>query len=220
MPGMGTHDLSAALSDVLADRQLLTHPFYRRWEAGELEDGELAAYAAQYRYFEAALPGILEAIAGRLPEGSARDQVEANLADERSVPRPHIDLFDDFAAAVGAPPSAPSPAVENLLAVYATALSQGPATGLAALAAYETQAADVAASKAAGLRANYGLSEAGTAFWDVHAEADRAHAAWAIDALSLAIGEDFAPALRSARQAADAWWTFLDERELERPAAV
>ena len=44
------------------------------------------------------------------------------------------------------------------------------------LAAYETQAAAVAATKAAGLRRHYGIDGPGVAFWDVHAdlEADQA----------------------------------------------
>jgi len=216
---MGTHDLSTALKNVLSDRQLLTHPFYRRWEAGELEDGELAAYAAQYRYFEAALPAVLETIAGHLPAGSARDLVEMNLADERSVPRTHLELFDDFADAVGALPAGPSPSTEHLLAVYATALAEGPAAALGAVAAYESQASAVAASKADGLRAHYGLPAAGTAFWELHADADEAHAAWTYDALVELAGDDPTAVLHAVRRTADAWWSFLDEREAERHAA-
>ena len=55
-PGMLRTDVDAILVEVLRDRRLLAHPFYRRWEAGTLERAELAAYAAQYRHFEAALP--------------------------------------------------------------------------------------------------------------------------------------------------------------------
>src|ERR1700722_11629215 len=45
---MHTEQIRDALADALAGRQLLAHPFYRRWEAGTLVDGELAAYAEQY----------------------------------------------------------------------------------------------------------------------------------------------------------------------------
>ncbi|HXW31468.1 MAG TPA: hypothetical protein VEJ21_00145, partial [Acidimicrobiales bacterium] len=78
--------------EALADRRLLAHPFYRRWEAGELSGSELAAYAAQYRHFEAALPELLETVIQALPSGPARRAVEANLADERGVPAAHLSL--------------------------------------------------------------------------------------------------------------------------------
>lgn len=44
-------DLETCVRESLADRQLLEHPFYRRWEAGELSREELTRYAEQYRHF-------------------------------------------------------------------------------------------------------------------------------------------------------------------------
>ena len=102
MTAMQRTELDALLDDILSSRRLLAHPFYRRWEAGTLQPGELATYAAQYRHFEAALPIVLERIAAALPEGRPRQLVEDNLADERGVPAPHLELFDSFAHAVGA----------------------------------------------------------------------------------------------------------------------
>ena len=104
---MHTARIREALADALAGRQLLTHPFYRRWEAGTLAEGELAAYAEQYRLIERALPTTLEDIAEGLPEGGARTLVESNLADELGVPAPHAVLFESFAQAAGAAPDAP-----------------------------------------------------------------------------------------------------------------
>ena len=43
-----------------------SHPFYRRWEAGELRGQELAEYAVHYRAFEAVLPAVLAAVVDRL----------------------------------------------------------------------------------------------------------------------------------------------------------
>ena len=37
---MNAEQLTAALDAALADRQLLDHPFYLRWEAGKLEPGD------------------------------------------------------------------------------------------------------------------------------------------------------------------------------------
>ena len=58
--------LSGALSRALEGRDLLTHPFYRRWEAGLLSQDELAEYAVQYRAFEASLPVVLSDVVDRL----------------------------------------------------------------------------------------------------------------------------------------------------------
>src|SRR5579884_4008401 len=136
---MPRHRFTELLDEVLADRRLLTHPFYRRWEAGELAPGELAAYAAQYVHFERALPEVLAAALGQMPEGEAKEAVRANLVDELGVPAPHVELFARFASAVGARDDAPTPATAALVGHYRSAAARGPAAVLAALAAYEVQ---------------------------------------------------------------------------------
>jgi len=217
---MRIDDIDAVLADVLRHRRLLDHPFYRRWEAGTLAPGELADYAAQYRHFEAALPTVLASLADRLRDPQARRLVLANLDDERRVPAPHIELFQDFARAVGAPPRAePQPATSALLGVYESADDEAATAAvatLAALAAYEVQAAGIAASKAAGLRERYGLDDNGVRFWDVHAGTEESHGAWLVEAIA-AEGAEAATLERAAAEAADAWWAFLDERELGAP---
>jgi pyrroloquinoline-quinone synthase len=205
------------MADALIDRRLLTHPFYRRWEAGELAPGELAAYAAQYRYFEAALPEVLAAVVGQIEDPEARRIVQANIDDERGVPAPHVDLFDDFARAVGAPAATdaaaqPTAATRALLNAYAELVEAGPVAALAAVAAYEVQSPEIATSKADGLRRHYGLGTEGTRFWDVHGTVDELHGRWLVDALA-AVASDDSDILTPARRAADAWWAFLDERE-------
>ena len=150
----------------LTGRELLTHPFYLRWEAGELAAGELAEYAVQYRAFEAALPAVLTAVAGQLrTEGNteAATLVEKNLADELGRPEPHLALFDRFAEAVGGAAGrvSPGPAADALVATYFDLVGEGPAAALAGLAAYETQASAIASSKADGLRRWYGVGAGG-----------------------------------------------------------
>jgi pyrroloquinoline-quinone synthase len=206
--------LERELIDVLAGRRLLEHPFYRRWQQGELSPVELAAYAAQYRHLEAALPGLLGDVAAAIDGGPARDAVLRNLADEVGPPA-HLDLFDGFAAAVGAGSEPPAAATASLLELQRRRVAEGPLSGLAALLAYELQVPEVAASKAAGLREHHRLDANATRFWDLHAGLDVDHAAWSLDALAC-LGEDMAPALESAREAAGGWWAFLDEREAQR----
>jgi pyrroloquinoline-quinone synthase len=217
---MDTEQIRLALADALSGRHLLTHPFYRRWEDGTLADGELAAYAEQYRLLEQALPDTLSAIAAGLPDGEARALVAANLADELGVPAPHAALFELFAHAAGAAPAvASTAATAALLDAVRAASSTDPVTALAMVAAYEVQAADVAASKADGLRRHYDMDAAGTRFWDVHATQEATHADWSIDALAT-LDADPAVVRTAARAAADAWWSFLDEREALAPEVV
>jgi pyrroloquinoline-quinone synthase len=217
---MHTEPIHDALLDALAGRQLLTHPFYRRWEAGTLADGELAAYAEQYRLIERALPATLGAIAAALPDGAARTLVEANLADELGVPAPHVMLFESFAQAAGAEDDvAATPATAALVAAVRTAAVTDPVAALAMVAAYEVQAADIAASKADGLRRHYGMDAEGTRFWDVHTTLEATHADWSTEALA-ALGADPAAVRAAAKTAADGWWEFLSEREALAPAGA
>jgi pyrroloquinoline-quinone synthase len=209
-------DARSVLDEVAHQCRLLDHPFYRAWLAGKLTKSDLAEYASQYRYLEQILPAVLEATAAKLPAGHARRLVENNLADERSRPRPHLELLADFAAAVGADAgSAASPGTAHLVATYQNAAQTGPVAALAVIGAYEMQAAEVAATKAASLRSHYHLDSAGTNFWDVHARLEDSHANWTAQAL-----DELSPAPdevnRHARASATAWWAFLDERETVR----
>ncbi|HEX4865430.1 MAG TPA: iron-containing redox enzyme family protein, partial [Acidimicrobiales bacterium] len=209
---MTPDQLQTELTTALSDRRLLDHPFYRRWEAGTLQPGELGAYAAQYQHFEAALPGLLRTLLGELEPGSAADLVRRNLADEESNPDPHVAVFAGFAEAVGSRSTLPTRATSELLSTYRTLIESSPAAGLAAVVAYEMQAPEIAASKASGLRRHYGIDDLGTRFWDLHATMDEDHARWGIEAL-VALGVPESVVIGAARTAADAWWTFLDDRE-------
>jgi pyrroloquinoline quinone (PQQ) biosynthesis protein C len=214
------HPLSVAMDSALVGRDLLSHPFYLRWQAGELAPEELAAYAVNYRVFEAALPIVLTAVVEQLRdegEVEAAATVGQNLHDELSRPEPHLALFDRFALALDAPSvTDPGPAAQALVATYADLVSEGPAAAVAGLAAYETQAAAIATTKGEGLRQWYGMDAAGTEFWDVHADMEADHGDWSLDALAL-LGADPADVTDAARRGADAWWAFLDEREAEAP---
>jgi pyrroloquinoline-quinone synthase len=211
-----TIDFRGIISRAANQSRLLDHPFYRAWLAGELTRSDLADYAAQYRHIEEILPPALEAIAAKLPSGHARRLVEANLADERSWPRPHLELLDDFAAAVGADTtSTPSPGTARLIATYRSAPHTAPIAGLAVIGAYEVQAAEIAATKAASLRSQYDLDWAGTRFWDVHAQLEDSHANWTVEALE-ELNPRHEDVNRHATASAAAWWTFLDDREASR----
>ena len=204
----------------LSGRQLLTHPFYRRWEAGTLAEGELGAYAEQYRLIERALPVTLSDIAVGLPEGRARALVEANLADELGGPRPTPCFSSRSRCAAGAASDVrATPPPRHFWPLVRHAAATDPVAALAMVAAYEVQAADIAASKADGLRRHYGMDAEGTRFWDVHTSQEVAHADWSVEALA-ALEADPAVVRPPATVAADAWWFFLSEREALAPATA
>ena len=211
---MANEPVDDFLGAALAGRHLLTHPFYQRWEAGELASHELADYAGQYRHMEALFPQVLGSVVAGLPTGPARSFVAATLQDELE-PVPHLTLFEDFAQAVGAPAAAdPMPATTELVECYRSAISESPVAALAAIGAYEVQSPAVASTKGEGLRRHYGVDKAGTRFWDVHAQIDRAHAAWMTRALAELAGDGRQVIDHFASKAAGAWWDFLSEREL------
>jgi pyrroloquinoline-quinone synthase len=228
------------LDEALSGRRLLDHPFYQRWQAGELDGSELARYAEQYRHIEAELPSALAAIAEALPADDARALVEANLADECGRPTAHVELFEGFARAAGARPAvAATPATTRLVEAYRSAAASSPSAGLGVVVAYEAQAAAIASSKGEGLRASYGYDASGTEFWDLHASLEQDHANWTLEALESLAGDgaagdgaagdgaagdgaagDGATVVAAAMAAgASAWWEWLSEREAEHAAA-
>ncbi len=181
-----------------------------------LSEAELGRYAEEYRVIEACLPSVLSSIVDALPDGPARRLVQENIEDEMSRPAPHLALFEDFADSVGARKVvAPTNATITVVTCQRDAARRSPAAGLAALASYEVQAAEVAATKAEGLRDHYRTDRAGRRFWDVHAQMESHHAEWTTMALS-ALSDDESELVTAASSAAQAWWEFLSDRESER----
>jgi pyrroloquinoline-quinone synthase len=201
------HHFEAALQD----RQLLDHPFYRRWEAGLLSRDDVREYAEQYRYFEAMLPDFLLRLSESLAPGPARNLVEANLRDEVTAPS-HLELFERFAEFYGATIADMTPATRRLVNAYFEVLRRGSASALALVGEQTGQGAEIADSKAAGLLDHYGAREAAVLFWIEHGSIEVDHATWTFDALA-SLKPDVDEVEESARLVGDAWWSFLDERE-------
>ena len=202
--------LATAIDGALVGRRLLAHPFYRRWEAGELRDGELAAYGAQYVHVERQLPVTLMGALDGCDDADARTFLAQNLDDELHRPCAHVELIESFLAAVGAVPTDATPATAALVELYATAPARGSDYAVGVLAAYEVQSAQIARTKADGLRDHYGLDAAGTSFWDVHAALEATHAEWTLEAAGTLDRDEVLDGVAASR---DAWWAFLDERE-------
>jgi pyrroloquinoline-quinone synthase len=210
----------AELNGMIADRNLLKHPFYQAWSAGELPIQRLREYAVRYYPHVAAFPRYLSAIHSRCADLATRQALLENLIEEERGADNHPELWLRFAEALGVDRSrvleAPATrAIERLVGTFnAACASATPAAGLAAIYAYEAQIPSVATAKIDGLKRFYGITgDRGLAFFSAHEKADVWHSR--IDAELIerhCAGNEAAAgaAIESARAALDALWTALD----------
>jgi pyrroloquinoline-quinone synthase len=192
--------LIARLDEARRRRNILEHPFYTRWERGELTRSELATYAGEYRHAVAALA---EAAAAAAPLAGTEH------ADEE---RAHVALWDEFAAALDADlDRRPNMETEHCAAAWTSA--EDPLEALAILYSIEAGQPEVSETKLAGLVQHYGFAEAesGTAYFRLHSERDHAHAAHSRELLArLAGSEDEDRLVGAAERALDGNWDLLD----------
>src|SRR6516162_11934916 len=97
---MSANQLLDRIDAAIAEKNLLKHPFYQEWQAGRLSRESLQLYAAQYYRHVEAFPKHLRVLAART-DGTLRDIVLENLAEEENPSLPHPKLWRDFAAALG-----------------------------------------------------------------------------------------------------------------------
>jgi len=166
-------DLWSRLDDVHARWNVLEHPFYERWSAGGLSRADLALYAGQYRH---AVVALADAAAGAARAASADDRAE--LAAHAGEEAAHVTLWDAFAHAAGAEGEQPAEPETAACAGAWAGEGRDLLGHLAALYAIESAQPAIARVKADGLREHYGFATgSGTAYFDLHAELDREHAA-------------------------------------------
>jgi pyrroloquinoline-quinone synthase len=171
-------NLIASLDALRSRHDVLRHPFYQRWSAGELTRAELAHYAGQYRHAVVALAQASAQAASAVDPGEdpkLRARLDAHAREEAS----HVDLWDDFCSAVGARPT-DTPAPETLSCVRAwTGQADRQLLGsLVALYTIEAGQPAIARAKRAGLVTYYGVEEGpATAYFELHERLDVEHAA-------------------------------------------
>lgn len=169
---------------------VLEHPFYVRWEKGELAREELGRYAGEYRHAVVAL---------------ARAARTAGLhADEEAA---HVSLWDDFGSEVGADRREPLPQTRCCASAWSAGADELGAAAI--LYAIESGQPEISATKLRGLVTHYGFEEgsSGTAYFELHAERDHEHAA---EARSRLEGCDDAKLVALAESALAANWALLD----------
>ncbi len=161
------------LEEVRDRNDVLRHPFYTRWSAGELTADELARYAGQYRY---AVVALAEAAAGAA--GAAEPELAPKLWEHAGEEADHIALWDGFVSAVGGSPDARAlPETAECADTWAE-FDRPLLESLVALYAIEAAQPAIAQAKRVGLKQHYGIEDpAAIAYFDVHVERDLEHAA-------------------------------------------
>jgi len=227
---MTTQNFFEQLNAHIAKFDLLCHPFYRAWSAGELSRDDLREYALDYYHHVKAFPTYLAELSMRLEDGELRRAVLSNLADEKGGPDSanpeHAELWLDFVEGAGANRDGrrhePVAEIKKLISSFHEVASQGtPAEALAAFYAYESQVPRVAMEKARGLREMYGADEKTCGYFALHATADVHHAQVWRQQLGPCLEADphaAEKALLAAENAARALWRALDGIETKRIA--
>jgi pyrroloquinoline-quinone synthase len=219
----------------VAKYDLLCHPFYKAWSAGELTREDLREYALDYYQHVQAFPTYLATFALRLNDGGLRRAVLANMIDEQGGEdkhdgeRAHSEMWLDFAEGMGGSRLSfghqPVPEMNRLVKHFIDVATNGTAEeALAAFYAYESQVPRVAKEKDRGLRELYGADERTTGYFTLHATADIHHSnVWKEQLAKRVEGnpETTGQALASAEATAKALWTALDgiqERRIAKAA--
>jgi len=224
---MTTQEFFDQLDGRIAKYDLLCHPFYKAWAAGDLTREDLREYGREYYSHVEAFPSYLDEFAARVPDASLRRAVLANRDDENGADgsRAHAELWLDFVEGMGGDRSEQNtlyPEVENLVNwFHSTARESAPEEALAAFYAYESQVPRVAAEKARGLREMYGADEKTCGYFTLHTTADIYHSrVWRNQLAKLVENnsEAAAKALDAGENAAKALWNALDGIESARLA--
>lgn len=197
---------------------VLEHPFYERWSAGELSRAELAHYAGEYRHAVVALANACRRAAESAQAGEAglREELERHAAEEES----HVELWDDFARALGTRSAQePNPETVHCAEVWAGEGERPLLDSLITLYAIEAGQPAISATKREGLRAHYGIGEGpATAYFELHERLDVEHAAASRAMISERMSHaDEDRLLGRAERALQANWQLLDG--VERAAA-
>ena len=153
---------------------VLEHPFYERWSAGELSVEELSRYAGEYRHAVVAL-----AQASTQAAESAGSEQRAGLRRHAEEEAAHVALWEQFERAVGGRPAQQdSTLAQTQTCVQAWTAGEDLLERLAVLYAIEAGQPEISATKLEGLAAHYGFSEEGpaTEYFRVHEVRDVEHA--------------------------------------------
>ncbi len=185
---------------------VLEHPFYQRWSAGELTREELAEYSGQYRHATAAIARLSASVAESAPEAE-RVALRRHAAEEEA----HVALWDGFVDAVGGDTDA-APTPETADCVEAWTAEGDRVAQLVRLYAIESGQPQISRTKREGLLAHYGIGDGpGSEYFLLHEKADVHHAAEGRSLIEAHLADADPDALvAAAEEAFKANWRLLD----------
>jgi len=197
-------DVLARIDQARRTCNVLEHPFYERWSAGELSAEELDFYAGEYRHAVLALAEASEAVAAKA-EPEHRGGLERHAAEERS----HVALWDEFAKAASCKGQEHAqstltrePLGETARCAQAWTAGSDALEHLAVIYAIEAGQPEIARTKLEGLTERYGYSPEGPAveYFQLHATLDVEHARQARELIAELMSADEAQAQASAER--------------------
>src|SRR6202167_117237 len=181
-------DVLARLDAARRATNVLEHPFYERWIAGELSASELSVYAGEYAHAVVALERASEQA-----EAKAAPEHRAGLERHAEEDARHVALWYEFARAArtaaasgpeqrqdgdtGEEPSVAS-AAQTEACVAAWTAGEGALESLGVLCAIEASQPEIARTKLDGLTEHYGYVAEGPAveYFTLHERLDVEHA--------------------------------------------
>jgi pyrroloquinoline-quinone synthase len=209
---------SSQIDSRVAERAMLSHPFYQAWTEGRLPLDTLRDYARRYFHHVEAFPRAVSAVHSACPDRDGRRMLAENLAEEEGIEagkQDHASLWLMFACGLGESEiavraQALNPETEALIATFRKLSHRSYASGLGALYAYESQFPAVAAAKIEGLIDRYGIDDEETLrFFRVHESADVEHSAVCRSLLDRLPEGEQAEAIAAGEELAGALWNFL-----------
>jgi pyrroloquinoline-quinone synthase len=212
-------NVTGVLDARVGAQHLLDHPFYQRWNAGELTREELQEYGRQYYHYALAFPTFLSGMHAQTEDIETRQLLLENLIEEERGDENHPELWLRFCEALGlgrdeVKGGAPNEATCALIGTLKSLTRDGALhEGLAALYAYESQVPAVAKTKIDGLAKWYGIeAPRDIAFFTVHMDADVVHSSTSRELLARLCDDDAKTedAAAAATLTTNALYAFLD----------
>ena len=165
------------IDNMIEERSLLKHPFYKMWSDGKLTQESLAGYSKEYFQLVKAVPLFMTPIIEKA-QGSVVSELISNQQEESD----HIKPWINFAGELGI-------SEDELISYSGTAktcksvsdlneLMNTYEGGACAMYAFEKEIPKISQTKLDGLKEFYGLTnDEATEYFKLHTEADIRHAA-------------------------------------------
>ncbi|MCI0329805.1 MAG: CADD family putative folate metabolism protein [candidate division Zixibacteria bacterium] len=213
------------LKNLIREKSILKHPFYKAWAVGLLSQEDLRRYACQYYHHVRAFPTYVAGIIANCESPRLRSILLENLNDEEGSTPTHLDLWVNFSQSLGLSRSEMEssevyPETRNFVDSFKNLTRNSSAPiGAAALYAYESQIPAVAYEKIEGLKKYEYGSNLNVTFFAVHQEADVRHTADLEKVVATAHPQEETKAVAAVHQILNGWWGLLDG-VLERSAEL